>query len=133
LGFIPAGNGDGEEMLPASVHGDPAGKFFRHGDGDGELFPGGEFPVAIPTVDVLLLGYGWQAPCAHVSPYGSCSLHCVEHMHGDLDVLGEKFRFCGKLVSFTRLKIYPHIVAMHTHIYIYIPRSHTYFVLLVIP
>jgi hypothetical protein len=51
-GFIPAGNGDGEEMLPASVRGElgiPAGKFFRRGDGDGELFPGGEFPVAIPT------------------------------------------------------------------------------------
>jgi hypothetical protein len=26
--FIPAGNGDGEEMLPASVRGDPHGKVF---------------------------------------------------------------------------------------------------------
>jgi hypothetical protein len=27
-GFIPAGNGDGEEMLPASVRGDPRGEVF---------------------------------------------------------------------------------------------------------
>jgi hypothetical protein len=27
-GFIPAGNGDGEEMSPASVRGDPRGEFF---------------------------------------------------------------------------------------------------------
>jgi hypothetical protein len=28
LGFIPAGNGDGEEMSPASVRGDPRGEVF---------------------------------------------------------------------------------------------------------
>jgi hypothetical protein len=33
------GNGDGEEIFPASVHGDPWGKIFHRMDGDGELFP----------------------------------------------------------------------------------------------
>jgi hypothetical protein len=41
------GNGDGEEMFPATFVGIPTGKFFCRGDGDGELFPDGEFPVAI--------------------------------------------------------------------------------------
>jgi hypothetical protein len=36
-------------MFPASVRGDPRGKKFHRGDGDGELFPGGEFPVAISS------------------------------------------------------------------------------------
>jgi hypothetical protein len=43
------GNGDGEEMFPASVRGDPRGNFFCRGDGDDELFLGGEFSVAIPS------------------------------------------------------------------------------------
>jgi hypothetical protein len=33
-------------MFPASVRGDSC-DFFYHGDGDGKLFPSGEFPVAI--------------------------------------------------------------------------------------
>jgi transposase InsO family protein len=32
----------------------PAGKFFRRGDGFGELKPDGEFPVAIPSEDCVL-------------------------------------------------------------------------------
>jgi hypothetical protein len=41
----------GKKCSPQAFVGIPAGKFFRRGDGDGELFPGGEFPVAIPSVD----------------------------------------------------------------------------------
>jgi hypothetical protein len=32
----------------------PTGKIFRRGDGDGELKPDGEFPVAIPSRGILL-------------------------------------------------------------------------------
>jgi hypothetical protein len=39
-------------MFPASVRGIPAKKFFHHGDRDGELFSGGEFPVVIPTCSI---------------------------------------------------------------------------------
>jgi hypothetical protein len=39
----------GKKCSPQAFVGISAGKFFRCGDGDGELFPGGEFPVAIPT------------------------------------------------------------------------------------
>jgi hypothetical protein len=49
-GFIPAGNRDGEEISPVSVRGDPRGKFLCRGDGYGELFPEGEFPVVIPSL-----------------------------------------------------------------------------------
>ena len=45
----PWGTGMGKKCSPQAFVGIPAGKFFRRGDGDGELFPGGEFPVAIPT------------------------------------------------------------------------------------
>jgi hypothetical protein len=38
-----------KKCSPQAFVGIPAGKFFRRGDGDGELFPGGEFPVAIPS------------------------------------------------------------------------------------
>jgi hypothetical protein len=37
----------GKKCFPQAFVGIPAGKFFRRGDGDGELFPGGEFPIAI--------------------------------------------------------------------------------------
>jgi hypothetical protein len=43
----PRGTGMGKKCSPQAFVGIPAGKFFRRGDG--ELFPGGEFPVAIPT------------------------------------------------------------------------------------
>jgi hypothetical protein len=43
------GNGDGKEMSPASVRGDPHGKFFGREDGDEELFLDRKFPVVIPT------------------------------------------------------------------------------------
>jgi hypothetical protein len=39
----------GKKCSPQAFVGIPAGKFFRRGDGDGELFPDGEFPVAIPN------------------------------------------------------------------------------------
>jgi hypothetical protein len=39
----------GKKCSPQAFVGIPAGKFFHHGDGDGELFPDGEFPVSIPT------------------------------------------------------------------------------------
>jgi hypothetical protein len=45
----PRGTGMGKKCHPQAFVGIPAGKFFRRGDGDGELFPGGEFPVAIPN------------------------------------------------------------------------------------
>jgi hypothetical protein len=45
----PRGTGMGKKCSPQAFVGIPAGKFFRRGDGDGELFPGGEFPVAIPN------------------------------------------------------------------------------------
>jgi hypothetical protein len=45
----PRRTGIGKKCSPQAFVGIPTGKFFRRGDGDGELFPGGEFPVAIPT------------------------------------------------------------------------------------
>lgn len=38
-----------KKCLPQAFVGIPMGIFFYHGDGDGELFPDGEFPVAIPS------------------------------------------------------------------------------------
>jgi hypothetical protein len=55
----PRGTGMGKKCSPQAFVGIPAGKFFRHGDGDGELFPGGEFPVAIPNADAA---DGWIGP-----------------------------------------------------------------------
>jgi hypothetical protein len=43
------GTGMGKKCSPQAFVGIPAGNFFRRGDGYGELFPGGEFPVAIPS------------------------------------------------------------------------------------
>jgi hypothetical protein len=45
----PRGTGMGKECPPQAFVGIPAGKFFRRGDGFGELKPDGEFPVAIPN------------------------------------------------------------------------------------
>jgi hypothetical protein len=61
-GFIPVGNEDGEEMFPASVRGDPWGKIFRRGDGDGELFP-----CNIPKKRCQRLIFGawmWEKGCS---------------------------------------------------------------------
>jgi hypothetical protein len=44
----PWGTGMGKKCPPQTFVGIPAGKFFRRGDGFGELKPDGEFPVAIP-------------------------------------------------------------------------------------
>ena len=44
----PRGTGMGKKCSPQAFVGIPAGKFFRRGDGFGELKPDGEFPVAIP-------------------------------------------------------------------------------------
>jgi hypothetical protein len=38
-------------MSPQAFVGIPVGKFFRHGDGDGQLKFDGEFPVAIHTLN----------------------------------------------------------------------------------
>jgi hypothetical protein len=43
------GTGMGKKCSPQAFVGIPVGKNFRRGDGDGELFPGGKFPFAIPT------------------------------------------------------------------------------------
>jgi hypothetical protein len=57
----PRGTGMGKKCSPQAFVGIPAGKFFRRGDGDGELFPGGEFPVAIPTLNPnITLKYYFQ-------------------------------------------------------------------------
>ena len=37
----------GKKYPPQAFVGIPAGDFFLRGDGDGELFPDGEFPIAI--------------------------------------------------------------------------------------
>jgi hypothetical protein len=42
----------GKKCSSQTFVGIPAGKFFRRGDEDGELFSGEEFPVAIPSLDV---------------------------------------------------------------------------------
>jgi hypothetical protein len=44
----PRGTGMEKKYSPQAFVGIPTGKFFRRGGGDGELFPGREFPVAIP-------------------------------------------------------------------------------------
>jgi hypothetical protein len=51
----PRGTGMGKKCSPQAFVGIPAGKFFRRGDG--ELFPGGEFPVAIPTPVAAAIGH----------------------------------------------------------------------------
>jgi hypothetical protein len=45
----------GKKCPPQPFVGIPAEKFFRRGDGFGELKPDGEFPVAIPTRRLPLL------------------------------------------------------------------------------
>jgi hypothetical protein len=57
----PRGTGMGKKCSPQVFLGIPAGKFFCRGDGDGELFPCGEFPVAIPTLAASLAhrALGW--------------------------------------------------------------------------
>jgi hypothetical protein len=45
----PRGTGMGKKCPLQAFVGIPAGKFFCHGDGFGELKPDGEFPVSIPT------------------------------------------------------------------------------------
>jgi hypothetical protein len=47
----PWGTGMGKKCPPQVFVGFPAGKFFRRGDGFGELKPDGKFPVAIPTLN----------------------------------------------------------------------------------
>jgi hypothetical protein len=54
MGFIPAGNEDGEEMPPQEFVGIPVANFFHCGDEYGELKHDGEFPVAIPKYDRLV-------------------------------------------------------------------------------
>jgi hypothetical protein len=39
----------GKKCSPQAFVGIPAEKLFHRGDGDEELFPGGEFPIAIPN------------------------------------------------------------------------------------
>jgi hypothetical protein len=47
----PRGTGMRKKCSPQAFVGIPVGKFFRRGDGDGELFPTGNCPVAIPSID----------------------------------------------------------------------------------
>jgi hypothetical protein len=49
----PRGTGMGKKCPPQAFVGIPAGKFFRRGDGFGELKYDGEFPVAIPTIEAM--------------------------------------------------------------------------------
>jgi hypothetical protein len=46
--LFPRGTGMRKKYSPQAFVWIPAEKFFRRGDGDGELFHGGKFPVAIP-------------------------------------------------------------------------------------
>jgi hypothetical protein len=64
----PRGTGMGKKCSPQAFVGIPAGKFFRRGDGDGELFPGGEFPVAIPRPDVPIYNHLESLGLRHVNP-----------------------------------------------------------------
>jgi hypothetical protein len=41
----------GKKCPPQLFVGIPAGKFFHHGDGDGEVKPDKEFPVVIPILN----------------------------------------------------------------------------------
>jgi hypothetical protein len=54
----PRGTGMEKKCSPQAFVGIPVRKFFRRGDGDGELFPDGEFPVAIPSCAQPALLYG---------------------------------------------------------------------------
>jgi hypothetical protein len=56
----PWGMGMGKKCSLQAFVGIPTGKKFRRGDGDGELFPDGEFPVAIPD-----LAYVSTCACRH--------------------------------------------------------------------
>jgi hypothetical protein len=44
----------GNKCPPQTFVGIPAGNFFRREDGDGELKPDGEFPVAIPKFGSII-------------------------------------------------------------------------------
>jgi hypothetical protein len=46
--YSPRGDGVGQNFSPTEFTGTGAGKISTRGDGDGELTPDGEFPVAIP-------------------------------------------------------------------------------------
>jgi hypothetical protein len=50
----PRVTGMRKKCPPQAFVGIPAGKFFRHGDGDGEPKPDGEFPVAISSARLRL-------------------------------------------------------------------------------
>jgi hypothetical protein len=58
----PRGTGMGKKCPPQAFVGIPVGKFFRRGDGFGELKPDGEFPVAIPS---------WDSVIYHLRPFFS--------------------------------------------------------------
>jgi hypothetical protein len=49
----PRGTGMEKKCSPQVFVGIHAGKFFRRGDGNGELFTDGEFPVAIPKPELV--------------------------------------------------------------------------------
>jgi hypothetical protein len=52
-GFIPVGNGDGEKCPPQAFVGIPAVKFFRRGDGFGELEPAYQIASRAPQFIVF--------------------------------------------------------------------------------
>jgi hypothetical protein len=77
-GFIPAGNGDGEEMLPASVRGDPRGEVFSsRGRGWGAI-PRRGIPRCHPYLFVricLILPRNGSRPEHTYNPIESVHLH----------------------------------------------------------
>jgi hypothetical protein len=69
----------GKKCPPQTFVGIPAGKIIRRGDGDGELKPDGEFPVAIPS------------PVCHRTVSGAPpdSVRCTRGLHAELLTFGK--------------------------------------------
>jgi hypothetical protein len=61
----PRGTGMGKKCPPQAFVGIPAGKFFRRGDGFGELKLDGEFPVAIPKQGLSCNMYKMISPTSN--------------------------------------------------------------------
>jgi hypothetical protein len=78
--FSPRGDGDGKEMLPASIIGDGVGKFRPHRGGDGKSFPDGEFPIAIPSQ--------FQGKLTGTLPDSDARVTCVKPANSACCVLG---------------------------------------------
>jgi hypothetical protein len=67
VGDLSHGERDGKEMFPTSVRGITAGK--NHGGNrDGELFPGGQFTVAVPNYNSI-----WRCLFPFFTKHDFCS------------------------------------------------------------